>query len=161
MEKIGLFTGSFDPVTVGHMDLIERASHLFDQLLVGVFYNPQKKSLISLKQREIWLRDLTQKFGNVQVITSQAELVVEVAKRHRVTHLVRGLRDAKDLDYEASFDFYNRQLAPEIETIYLLAKPEYKFISSSGVRELMAFKAATAAYVPDLVEKDLEKLRDK
>lgn len=75
--------------------------------------------------------------------------------------MVRGLRGAKDLEYEASFDFYNRQLAPEIETIYLLSKPEYKYLSSSGVRELISFKADIAPYVPELILEELENYRDQ
>ncbi|MET3558595.1 pantetheine-phosphate adenylyltransferase [Streptococcus rupicaprae] len=159
-RKIGLFTGSFDPVTLGHMDIIERASQLFDQLWVGVFYNRHKNGLVPIDQRVEWLKQLTAHLGNVEVLASTEELVVEVARRHQVTHLVRGLRGSQDLEYEASFDFYNRNLAPELETIYLLAKPEYKYVSSSGVRELLAFEADFSAYVPALVQKELEKQRD-
>lgn len=157
-EKIALFTGSFDPLTLGHMDIIRRASQLFDRLLVGVFYNPHKKSLLSLGEREEMLKHLTAELANVDIITSQEELVVTVAKQHGVTILVRGLRSSGDLDYEASFDFYNKNLAPDLETVYLLAQPQYRFVSSSGVRELLAFGADISPYVPqELVEK-LEKL---
>lgn len=157
-EKIGLFTGSFDPLTLGHMDIIRRASQLFDRLLVGIFYNPHKKGLLPIEVREEMLKQLTADLANVQIITSRDELVVTVAKRYGVTSLVRGLRSRSDLDYEASFDFYNKNLAPDLETVFLLAQPQYQFVSSSGVRELLTFGADISSYVPqELVEK-LEKL---
>ncbi|MDQ0221506.1 pantetheine-phosphate adenylyltransferase [Streptococcus moroccensis] len=156
-KKIGLFTGSFDPMTLGHLDLIERASQLFDELLVGIFYNPHKQGLLTLEQRLAVLEKALSHLDNVRVLTAENQLVVEVARREGVTHLVRGLRNASDLEYEASFDFYNRNLAPELETVYLLAKPEYKYVSSSGVRELITFKADFSAYVPDSIAVELEK----
>ncbi|MGT2667414.1 pantetheine-phosphate adenylyltransferase [Streptococcus rifensis] len=156
-QKIGLFTGSFDPMTLGHLDLIERASQLFDELIVGIFYNPHKQGLLPLEHRLDGLEKALSHLDNVRVLTSENQLVVEVARREGVTHLVRGLRNASDLEYEASFDFYNRNLAPEIETVYLLAKPEYKYVSSSGVRELITFKADFTAYVPDRIAIELEK----
>ncbi|WP_303973829.1 pantetheine-phosphate adenylyltransferase [Streptococcus merionis] len=156
-SKIGLFTGSFDPMTLGHLDIIERASQLFDELIVGIFYNPHKEGLIPVPQRKDWLEQALSHLENVRVLTSKEELVVEVARREGVTHLIRGLRNATDLEYEASFDFYNRNLAPEIEIIYLLAKPELKFVSSSGVRELITFKADFSAYVPETIVIELEK----
>lgn len=156
MGKIGLFTGSFDPVTNGHMDLIERGSGLFDHLYVGLFYNPHKTGLLNLEERKRILEEALAPYKNVTVIVSTNELVVDVAARHGVTHLVRGLRNATDLEYEASFDFYNHALAPTIETIYLLAKPELKFVSSSQIRELIHFKQDIHPYVPQAVLKELE-----
>lgn len=155
-KKIGLFTGSFDPMTLGHLDLIERASQLFDDLVVGIFYNPHKQSLVPVDKRSEWVEQALGHLKNVRVLTSKDQLVVEVARQEGVTHLIRGLRNVADMEYEASFDFYNRNLAPDIETVYLLAKPEYKFISSSGVRELITFKADFSAYVPELIVRELE-----
>ncbi|MGT2754416.1 pantetheine-phosphate adenylyltransferase [Streptococcus ovis] len=157
MTKIGLFTGSFDPVTNGHMDLIERASGLFDHLYVGLFYNPHKTGLFTLEERKNILEEALVSYQNVTVIVSTNELVVDVASRLGVTHLVRGLRNATDLEYEASFDFYNHALAPTIETVYLLAKPALKFVSSSQIRELLHFQQAIHHYVPEAVLKELEK----
>lgn len=159
-EKVALFTGSFDPVTLGHINLIERASKMFDRLIVGIFYNPHKQGFLPLDTRERLLKESLSSLTNVEVVVSTGELVVEVARQYGVTTLVRGLRGGEDLAYEASFDFYNRGLAPELETIYLLAQSNYRYISSSGVRELYAFKADTSAYVPDVVVKELERKRE-
>lgn len=159
VKKIGLYTGSFDPVTLGHLDLIERARHLFDELIVGIFYNPNKVSFLDIATRESLLKESLGAWSNVRVIVSQGELVVDVAKRHQVTSLVRGLRGSQDLAYEASFDFYNHELAPDLDTLYLLARPAYQFVSSSGVRELYAFQSDVAKYVPENVVKELEKKR--
>ncbi|MBO4107821.1 pantetheine-phosphate adenylyltransferase [Streptococcus suis] len=155
-DKIGLFTGSFDPITKGHMDLIERASGLFDKLYVGIFTNPNKNGLLSPEQRLAVLEDLFAAEDKVEAFLAKNELVVDVAHRLGVTHLVRGLRNATDLEYESSFDFYNRQLAPDLETIYLIAKPELKFVSSSQVRELVQFGQDIGPYVPLRVSQELD-----
>lgn len=160
-EKIGLFTGSFDPLTVGHLDLIRRASHLFDRLIVGVFFNPHKPGLMPLERRQALLQEVLSDLSQVEVIVSSQELVVDVAKRHGVTSLVRGLRGSADLDYEASLDFYNHQLAPELETIYLLAPPDLRYVSSSAVKELLTFGADISPYVPKEVRIELEKMHEK
>lgn len=160
-DKIGLFTGSFDPITVGHLDLIERASGLFSHLYVGLFFNPHKVGLLDLEARKRILESLFASCDNITVIVSENELVVDVARRLGVTHLVRGLRNGQDLEYEASFDFYNRSLAPTIETIYLLAKPEYKFVSSSQIRELIHFQQDIEKYVPQAVLKELTTSENK
>ena len=128
-DKIGLFTGSFDPITNGHVDLIERASRLFDRLYVGIFYNPHKEGFFS----------------------------IDVAKRLGVTTLVRGLRNGQDLDYEAGLHFFNKELAPDLETVFLLSQPAYRYISSSAMRELIAFQQDLSAYVPASVIEELEK----
>lgn len=156
MTKIGLFTGSFDPLTNGHLDLIERASGLFDCLYVGLFYNQHKSGLLSMEERKEILESVFAGNDKVQILVSTNELVVDVARQYGVTHLVRGLRNATDLEYEASFDFYNHALAPELETVYLLAKPELKFVSSSQVRELLHFQQDISPYVPKEV---LQKVR--
>lgn len=159
-DKIGLFTGSFDPLTLGHLDLIERASGLFDKLFVGIFYNPNKSGLLDLEARKRILEEVFAGNDNIVVLVSTNELVVDVARKVGASHLVRGLRNGQDLEYEASFDFYNRELAPAIETIYLLAKPEFKFVSSSQVRELIHFQQDISKYVPQAVIKELE-IREK
>lgn len=154
-DRIGLFTGSFDPITLGHLDLIERASGLFDHLYVGLFYNPHKVGLLDVPTRHRILEELFADHDRVSVLVSTDELVVDVARSVGVTHLVRGLRNGQDLEYEASLDFYNRALAPELETLYLLAKPEFKFVSSSRMRELLHFRQSIEQYVPQVVLKEL------
>ena len=154
-DKIGLFTGSFDPITKGHLDLIERASELFDQLYVGIFYNPHKNGFLPIESRLETVEKAVVHLENVQVIASHDELVVDVARKLGVEVLVRGLRNATDLQYEASFDFYNHQLAGEMETIYLHSRPEHIYISSSAVRELLKFGQDVSEYVPNAVLEEL------
>ena len=153
-DKIGLFTGSFDPITKGHVDLIERASKLFNKLYVGIFYNREKSGFFTIEARE---RIVKEHLDNVEVITSQNELAVTVARRLRAKVFVRGLRNSQDLDYEADMTFFNRELAGELETIFLLSKPAYQHISSSRIRELFAFQQDIADYVPQSVIKELER----
>ena len=156
-DKIGLFTGSFDPITKGHVDLIERASRLFDKLYVGIFYNREKSGFFIIEARERIVKEALQHLDNVEVITSQNELAVIVARRLGAKAFVRGLRNSQDLDYEADMTFFNRELAGELETIFLLSKPAYQHISSSRIRELIAFQQDIAAYVPQSVIKELER----
>jgi len=155
-DKIGLFTGSFDPMTNGHMDLIERASKLFDKLYVGIFYNPHKNGFLSIESRLKTVEKAVAHLENVQVIASHDELVVDVARKLGVHVLVRGLRNVADLQYEASFDFYNHQLAGEIETVYLHSRPEHVYISSSAVRELLKFDQDISTYLPNAVLEELK-----
>ncbi|WP_061597645.1 pantetheine-phosphate adenylyltransferase [Streptococcus gordonii] len=156
-DKIGLFTGSFDPITKGHVDLIERASRLFDKLYVGVFYNREKSGFFRIEARERMVKEALQHLDNVEVITSQNELAVTVARRLGAQVFVRGLRNSQDLDYEADMTFFNSELAGELETIFLLSKPAYRHISSSRIRELIAFQQDIADYVPQSVIKELER----
>ena len=155
-DKIGLFTGSFDPITKGHLDLIERASKLFDTLYVGIFYNPHKNGFLPIESRLKTVEKAVAHIENVQVLVSHDELVVDVARSIGTEVLVRGLRNATDLQYEASFDFYNHQLAGEIETIYLHSRPEHIYISSSAVRELLKFGQDISEYVPSAVLEELK-----
>ena len=154
-DKIGLFTGSFDPITKGHLDLIERASELFDQLYVGIFYNPHKTGFLTIESRKKTVEKAVAHLKNVNVIASHDELVVDVARRLGAEVLVRGLRNATDLQYEASFDFYNHQLAAEMETIYLHSRLEHVYISSSAVRELLKFGQDISEYVPNAILEEL------
>ena len=126
-DKIGLFTGSFDPITNGHLELIERASKLFDKLYVGIFYNPHKTGFLSIESRKKTVEKAVAHLNNIEVLASHDELVVDVARRLGVHVLVRGLRNAGDLQYEASFDYYNHQLAGEIETVYLYSRLEHLY----------------------------------
>ncbi|MGX7074015.1 pantetheine-phosphate adenylyltransferase [Falseniella ignava] len=155
-DKIGLFTGSFDPMTNGHLDIIERASKLFDKLYVGIFYNPHKQGSLPVENRKRAVEKAVAHLENVEVLVSHDELVVEVATRLGVQTLVRGLRNVTDLQYEASFDYYNHQLAPEIETVYLYSRPEHLYISSSSVKELLKFGQDIRPYVPNSVLEELK-----
>lgn len=160
-NKIGLFAGSFDPITKGHVDLIERASKLFDSLYVGVFYNLEKKSFFSIEAKEKMVIDALSHLENVNIVTSHDELAVEVARKLGVTTFVRGLRNGQDLEYERNLNFFNYELAPELDTIFLMSKPNYQHISSSRIRELIAFEQDVSKYVPESVVKELKKQHGK
>lgn len=159
MKKIGLFTGSFDPITNGHLDLIERASQLFDQLYVGIFFNQKKQGFFPIEKRLEMVKASLSHVKNVTVISSQDKLAASVAESLGATHLVRGLRSGIDLDYEMKMDFYNQNLSQTLDTIYLVAKLEYRELSSSGIRELIHFGAAIDKYVPQAVYTAVEKER--
>ncbi|MFP3767114.1 pantetheine-phosphate adenylyltransferase [Streptococcus sp. TATVAM-FAB35] len=160
MTKIGLVTGSFDPVTNGHLDIIARASRLFDTLYVGIFYNKNKKGLFSIAERKAMLEEAVQAFPNVKVVTAQDSLAVDVARELKAGYLVRGIRDAKDLEYEADLAFYNQHLASDIESVFLLTSPEWLHVSSSRIRELMHFHSDISAFVPESVVKKVEEKYD-
>ncbi|KXT74187.1 Phosphopantetheine adenylyltransferase [Streptococcus sp. DD10] len=150
-DKIGLFSGSFDPITKGHENLIRRASRLFDHLYVGVFYNADKAGYFKIESRVRMVEEALADLPSVTVITSSQELAVTVAKKYGVTSFVRGLRNSQDLIYEASMDFFNHELASEIDTIYLLSPPNLQYISSSRIRELLLFGEDISPYVPQSV----------
>ncbi|MFU2163645.1 pantetheine-phosphate adenylyltransferase [Streptococcus pluranimalium] len=159
-KKIGLFTGSFDPVTLGHVDLIARASQLFDQLYVGIFYNKEKEGLFSIDDRQDMLEEALKELANVKVITANNSLAVAVAADLEVTHLVRGLRNGNDLTYEVNLEFYNKRLNPKIDTVYLMSANQWQEVSSSRIRELIYFKAAISDFVPNSVVEKVEKNYD-
>ena len=156
MAKVGLFTGSFDPMTNGHLDIIARASKLFDTLFVGIFYNKEKNGFFSIEERRQMLEEALKPFPNVKVITARDSLVVDIAKRLEVSYLVRGLRDSKDLEYEADLAFYNHYLATDIESLFLLSSPNLVHISSSRIRELIYFHSDISDFVPESVVKKVE-----
>ncbi|NQJ72102.1 pantetheine-phosphate adenylyltransferase [Streptococcus suis] len=160
-DKIGMFTGSFDPITNGHLDIIERASGLFDKLYVGIFFNPNKIGLFTGQERLALLQKVFERNEKIEVFLASQELVVDVARERRVSHIVRGLRNGIDLEYEANFDYFNRQLAPELETVYLMSKPEYRNISSSQIRELIHYQQDISPYVPQVVSEEIKKNEEK
>ncbi|HFR3426630.1 TPA: pantetheine-phosphate adenylyltransferase [Streptococcus suis] len=160
-DKIGMFTGSFDPITNGHLDIIERASGLFDKLYVGIFFNPNKIGLLTGQERLALLQKVFEENEKIEVFLAGQELVVDVARERRVSHIVRGLRNGIDLEYEANFDYFNRQLAPELETVYLMSKPEYRNISSSQIRELIHYQQDISPYVPKVVSEEIKKNEEK
>ncbi|HEM4129222.1 TPA: pantetheine-phosphate adenylyltransferase [Streptococcus suis] len=160
-DKIGMFTGSFDPITNGHFDIIDRASGLFDKLYVGIFFNPNKIGLFTGQERLALLQKVFEENEKIEVFLAGQELVVDVARERRVSHIVRGLRNGIDLEYEANFDYFNRQLAPELETVYLMSKPEYRNISSSQIRELIHYQQDISPYVPPVVSEEIKKNEEK
>lgn len=156
-SKIGLFAGSFDPVTNGHLAIVKSASRLFDQLYVGLFYNKDKAGFFTVPERRRMLEEALTDFKNVKVITAHDSLAVDIAEQIGVTHLVRGLRNGSDLEYESELAFFNRHLSETIDTVFFLTPAEVTYISSSRIRELIHFRSDISAFVPRSVVKEVEK----
>ena len=155
-----LYAGSFDPVTYGHLDVIERASRLFDRLFVAVGIHHEKKGEFDAAEREAMLRELVvpiaARTGGLIEVVVFSGLVVEVAREHRANAIVRGLRNGSDLDVEAGMAGMNATMAPEIDTVYLGASPAVRHIASSLVKQIARLGGDVAAFVPPQVA---EKLR--
>jgi pantetheine-phosphate adenylyltransferase len=151
------FSGSFDPPTFGHLNLIGRAAALFEALTVVLAENRQKKTLFPLEERISMVSELVKPWKNVTV-ESSAALTVDFMRERDIAVLVRGIRGAQDFSYEFELSLWNKTLAPEIETLFLVSDPRYTLVSSSAVKELAAFHRDLGAYVPPLVEEALKKI---
>jgi pantetheine-phosphate adenylyltransferase len=148
--------GSYDPVTFGHVDVIERAAAIFDRVVVGVVGTPRHKTpLFSLEERVEFLQEAVGGLPNVEVDVF-SELVVEFARRWQAKVIVKGLRVISDFEWETQMNQLNRHLAPEIETVYVMASPAVSFVSSSGVKEIAAFGGKVDELVPETVARRLE-----
>jgi pantetheine-phosphate adenylyltransferase len=151
-NRIALCPGTFDPVTFGHLDVINRASQMFDEVVVAVVNLPWRKgaTLFSAEERVAFLRNATSALPNI-VVETFSSLLVEFARDRGATAIVKGLRAISDFEYELEMNQLNRRQAPEIESIYLMASPKYSFISSSGVKELATF----GGEIDDLVTEEV------
>ena len=154
--KIAAFCGTFDPVTYGHLDIIERASKLFDQLVVFISPNSDKNNEFTEEKRLKWLNESTKHLSHV-TCKIQSGLVVEACKSVNATVLVRGIRNGVDCTYEQNMAFMNARLNEDIETVCLFTRPEYSLYSSSNVRELFKYGQDISGFVPACVLEDLKK----
>jgi pantetheine-phosphate adenylyltransferase len=150
--------GSYDPVTLGHLDIITRAARIFDRVVVGVVRDPHHKAtLFTVEERVDFLRDALTDHPNVEVDVF-SELVVDFAHRWGATTMVKGLRVISDFEWEFQMNHLNRTLAPDIETLYVMARPQYSFVSSSGVKEIAAFGGKVDELVPEAVARRFKEL---
>ena len=152
-----LYPGSFDPLTNGHLDLIERASSLFGEVVVAVLCNPNKKAAFSVEQRIDQIRTATAHLVGVDVVSFDG-LTVHCAGTHAADLIVRGLRAMSDFEYELQIANTNRSLAAELETIFMAASAHHSFLSSSVVKEVARFGGPIEHMVPSEVAKDLNRL---
>ncbi|ETP73348.1 pantetheine-phosphate adenylyltransferase [Lachnospiraceae bacterium JC7] len=152
---IGIYPGSFDPVTFGHLDIIERASKMVDKLIVGVLQNSAKTPLFSMSERVRMIEDLTQKYGNVEV-RSFGGLTVNFARECGATVIVRGLRAVTDFEYELQLAQTNKVIAPDIDTVFLTTNLKYSYLSSSTVKEIASYGGDIHEFVPAEVEKQMK-----
>jgi pantetheine-phosphate adenylyltransferase len=150
--------GSYDPVTNGHLDIIRRAAGIFERVIVGVVRDPQHKStMFSVDERVAFLREALADLGNVEVEVF-SDLVVEFARRFGARTMVKGLRAISDFEWEFQMHHLNRNLAPEVETMYLMSSPQYSFLSSSGVKEVASFGGNVDDLVPAPVARRFREL---
>ena len=155
-RKIAIVPGSFDPITYGHIDIIKRSTQLFDEVIVAILVNPDKKYLFTLEEREEMINESIKDFNNVKV-DSFSGLLVNYAKKVNSTVIVRGLWAVSDFEYEMQLTFMNKALDDNIETFYMMANKQYSFISSSIVKGVSGFGADLSKFVPKHVEERLEK----
>jgi pantetheine-phosphate adenylyltransferase len=154
---VAVCPGSYDPVTNGHLDIIARASSIFERVIVAVVNLPirKQKTLFSADERVEMIEREVAKFGNVQV-ESFDRLIVDLAREHGANAIVKGLRAISDFEYEFEMNQLNRKMAPDVETIYMMSSPQYSFLSSSGVKEIATFGGPLDDLVPGGVAARLE-----
>jgi pantetheine-phosphate adenylyltransferase len=152
-----VYPGSFDPVTAGHLDIIERAARIFDCLVVTVFSNPAKTPLFSVEERMAMLKEATSHLANVEVDASEG-LLVPYVRRIGARVIVKGLRAISDFDYEFRMALMNKKLDPEVETVFILTSSQYAYLSSSLIKEVASLGGCVAGLVPAGVERRLREI---
>ena len=153
----GIYAGSFDPVTFGHLDIIVRSAHIVDELVVGVLNNRAKSPLFSVEERVKMLEEVTKDYSNVK-IRSFTGLLVEFAKECEAHIIVRGLRAITDFDYELQMAQTNRIMSPTLDTMFLTTSLEYAYLSSTTVKEVAGFGGDISHFVPECI---LDAIRDR
>ncbi|WP_413508994.1 pantetheine-phosphate adenylyltransferase [Carnobacterium maltaromaticum] len=156
MSKKALFPGSFDPLTNGHVDTIQRAAKLFDEVIIAVLTNTSKVSLFNSNEKIDLIEKSLQHIENVQVISHVGGLTIDLAKDLEITAMIRGMRNTLDFEYETNIALMNKQLNEEIETVILLADEKYRFLSSSLIKEVVRFGGDISAFVPKVVNEAIK-----
>jgi pantetheine-phosphate adenylyltransferase len=153
-ENIAIYPGSFDPLTNGHVDIIERGSKLFDRIVIAILLNVEKAPLFTVQERVDIAREVFDKYPNVEVDTFDG-LLVEYARRKRASVIVRGLRAISDFEYEMQMALMNRHLNPDVETVFMMPAETYTYVSSRLVKEVVALGGSVTNLVPSIVESRL------
>ncbi|MCM8778595.1 MAG: pantetheine-phosphate adenylyltransferase [Candidatus Omnitrophica bacterium] len=156
MERIAIYPGTFDPITYGHLDIIKRATILFDKLIIVVVKNPQKETLFSWEERLALVKKAVKGMKGVEV-DSFSGLVVDYVKRKKANIIIRGLRMISDFEYEFQMALTNRRLSPSIETIFMMPSEAYSYLSSKLIKEAGSLGAKLSSFIPPFVEKALRR----
>lgn len=154
--KIAIYPGSFDPITCGHLNIIRRASHIFDKLIVCVMVNAGKNPMFTLDERVELIRKVTSDLPNVEV-DSSSELLADYAKRRGSCVIVKGLRAGSDFENEFTMAMVNRKINPELDTMFLTAEHDYMYMSSSMVKELGGYNVDLTGFLPEQIIPEFQK----
>ena len=152
--KIGVYPGSFDPITNGHLDIIERGSKVFDKLIVGVLVNVDKKGLFDYPERVELIQRVTATYKNVEVRCFEG-LLIDFMKKEEASVILKGLRAFSDFEYEFQMALMNNKLDPEVETVFMMTSAQYSYLSSSAVKQVAKFGGPIEGLVPDEVIDDV------
>lgn len=153
--KVAVFPGSFDPITVGHVDIINRMSPLFDKIIIGIGNNTAKKYLFELAQRMEWMNEIFA--GNDSItVAPYDELTIDFCHKHQAQYIIRGLRNTTDFNYEMSIAQLNKSMNENIETIFTFCNPKYGQVSSTIVREIIKYKGDVSAFVPAVISESIK-----
>lgn len=151
MQRICLFPGTFDPITLGHVDIINRAVSLFDKLYIGIGLNTSKQPMFSIEQRKHWMQDIFNQDNRIEVISYEG-LTINYCQKLQAKYILRGIRSIGDFEFEKAIGDMNRMLAPDIETIFLACAPEYSTISSTVVRDVIRNQGDVSRFIPKEIQ---------
>ncbi|MDX1938452.1 MAG: pantetheine-phosphate adenylyltransferase [Flavihumibacter sp.] len=155
MQRIALFPGTFDPITIGHLDIINRSMSMFDKVYIGVGRNANKVPMFTEEQRISWIKEIYQHNPNVDAVVYDG-LTVECCKTVNANFIIRGIRYVNDFEYEKAIADMNRSLEPGIETVFLTCLPQYTSVASTLVRDVLRNKGDVKQFLPDVVARDLK-----
>lgn len=159
MKRVAVYPGTFDPVTNGHIDLLQRCLRIFDRVIVGIAENPKKQPLFTLKERIEMFKGSIRNIGGAKNVTIEGFdcLLVDYAKQKRATGIIRGLRAVSDFEYELQMALMNRRLDSSVETVFMMPSEEYSFITSTIVKEVASYGGDVSSLVPGVVVKQLKR----
>jgi pantetheine-phosphate adenylyltransferase len=156
LKKIAIYPGTFDPITNGHVDLIERGLRIFDEIIVAIAENPKKAPLFTVEKRVKMASEAVKGLSNVKVEPFDG-LLMDYAKKKGASAVIRGLRAVSDFEYELQMALMNRRLVSEVETVFMMPSEEYSYLTSSIVKEVASLKGTVKGLVPEVVEKEFRK----
>ncbi len=153
-KRIAVFAGTFDPITLGHVDIVKRALALFDEVVIGIGQNTSKQGFFSIEKREEWIKKIFKNDAQVSVQVYEG-LTINFCKKVNAKFILRGLRDGKDFEYERSLGMMNHAIAGEIETVYLVTEPKYSAINSVIIRDILKHGGDASQFLPKEVSADV------